>query len=152
MRAVVYARSSSDQQRDASIEDQVRICKELIAREGWTLTQVYVDRALTGASSLRPGYQKLLQDAQCAECEVIVAEALDRLSRDQEDIAGLFKRTSGARPLAARLPNLTESRPGQMTATPREPGPGKDRVDQGSWMAAATRILAIGPQDVEPVG
>ena len=92
MRAVIYARYSSDQQRAASIEDQIRLCKERIAREGWTLVQVYRDAAISGASALRPGYQAMMEGAREAEFEVVVAEALDRLSRDQEDIAALFKR------------------------------------------------------------
>ena len=92
MRAVIYARYSSDNQRDASIEDQVRLCKERIEREGWTLVQVYRDKAMSGASALRPGYQGLLEDARRAEFDFVVTEALDRLSRDQEDVAGLYKR------------------------------------------------------------
>jgi site-specific DNA recombinase len=92
MRAVIYARYSSDQQRAASIDDQIRLCKERIAREGWTLAQVYRDAAMSGATSLRPGYQAMLEGAREAAFNVVVAEALDRLSRDQEDIAALFKR------------------------------------------------------------
>ena len=46
---------------------------------------------MSGASRLRPGYQKLLEDARRGEFDVLVAEALDRLSRDQEDVAGLYK-------------------------------------------------------------
>ena len=59
MRAVIYARYSSDQQREASIEDQIRLCKERIAREGWTLVQVFRDSAMSGATTLRPGYQAI---------------------------------------------------------------------------------------------
>ncbi len=92
MRAVIYARYSSDQQREASIEDQIRLCKERIAREGWTLVQVYRDSAMSGATTLRPGYQAMLEGAREAGFDVVVAEALDRLSRDQEDVAALFKR------------------------------------------------------------
>lgn len=92
MRAVIYARYSSDSQRAASIEDQLRLCKEFVTRQGWRLQQVYRDAAMSGASSLRPGYQALLECARQAECDVIVVEALDRLSRDQEDVAGFFKR------------------------------------------------------------
>src|SRR5206468_8853090 len=47
--------------------------------------------AMSGASRLRPGYQKLLEDARGGQFDVVVAEALDRLSRDQEDVAGLYK-------------------------------------------------------------
>jgi site-specific DNA recombinase len=95
-RAVIYARYSSDLQRAASIEDQVRLCKERIKREGWRLTATYVDRAQSGSHHLRPGYQKLLSDARSNSFDLVVAEALDRLSRDQEHIAALYKQLSFA--------------------------------------------------------
>jgi DNA invertase Pin-like site-specific DNA recombinase len=91
MRAAIYCRFSSDLQRDQSLEDQIRLCKTRIKREGWHLVSTYTDRALSGASQLRPGYQKLQDDARRGEFDVVVAEALDRLSRDQEHVAGLFK-------------------------------------------------------------
>ncbi len=94
MRAAIYARYSSDNQREASIEDQTRICRDRIEREGWTLTQVYSDASISGATTLRPGYQMLLEDARNGAFDVVIAEALDRLSRDLEDIAGLFKQLS----------------------------------------------------------
>ena len=50
MRAVIYARYSTENQRDASVEDQVRLCKERIKREGWKLGATYADRAISGAS------------------------------------------------------------------------------------------------------
>ena len=92
MRAVIYARYSSEQQRATSIDDQVRLCKEKIAREGWTLVQVYRDAAISGATTLPRGYQAMMEGAREAEFDIVVSEALDRLSRDQEDIAALFKR------------------------------------------------------------
>src|ERR1700730_15811475 len=91
MRAVVYARYSSDLQRDASIEDQVRLCKARIHAEKWTEVGIYTDHAVSGSIRLRPGYQKLLEDARAGAFDVVVAEALDRLSRDQEDVAALYK-------------------------------------------------------------
>jgi DNA invertase Pin-like site-specific DNA recombinase len=91
MRAVIYARYSSENQRDASIEDQVRTCKAEIGRRAYALTQTYADHAISGSTNLRPGYQKLLEDARIGQFDVVVAEALDRLSRDQESIAGLYK-------------------------------------------------------------
>ena len=54
MRAVIYARYSSDNQRDASIVDQVRLCEELIKGSGWNLADVDSDAALSGANLLRP--------------------------------------------------------------------------------------------------
>jgi site-specific DNA recombinase len=96
MRAVVYARYSTDLQSQASIEDQIRVCRERIEREGWTYLHAYCDRAVSGASRLRRGYQKLLEDARRGEFDIVVAEALDRLSRDQEDVAHLYKQLSFA--------------------------------------------------------
>jgi site-specific DNA recombinase len=91
MRAVIYARYSSELQRAASIEDQVRLCKSRIEAEGWALIATYTDAAISGAARMRPGYQKLLEDARNGAFEIVVAEALDRLSRDQEDVAALYK-------------------------------------------------------------
>jgi site-specific DNA recombinase len=95
MRAVIYARYSSDLQREASIEDQVRICRERIRQQGGDVVHVYTDAAISGSRlQNRPGMQKLLSDSRLRprKFDVVVAEALDRLSRDQEDIAAVFKR------------------------------------------------------------
>jgi site-specific DNA recombinase len=64
MRAVIYARYSSENQREASIEDQVRHCKALSEHEGWILAATYTDHAISGSIRMRPGYQKLLEDAR----------------------------------------------------------------------------------------
>ncbi len=82
MRCAVYARYSSDNQSEASIDDQVRLCRALIDTRGWTYLEAYSDRALSGSSPFRPGYQKLLEDARSGLFDAVVAEALDRLSRD----------------------------------------------------------------------
>lgn len=60
MRAVIYARYSTELQSAASVDDRVRICNELVIREDWELAQVFQDRALSGATTLRPGHQALL--------------------------------------------------------------------------------------------
>src|SRR5262245_16284600 len=110
-RAVIYARYSSDNQRDASIEDQIRQCRARIEQEQWQLEAVYSDHAISGATTLRPGYQKMLEDARASRFEILVAEALDRLSRDQENIAGLFKQLSFA---GVRLITLSEGEVGEL--------------------------------------
>ncbi len=90
-RVAIYARYSTDLQRDDSIEDQVRLCRELVERYGWSCKEVYADHAMSGASMLRPGYQQLLEDARAGRFEILVAEALDRLTRDQAETANLYK-------------------------------------------------------------
>jgi site-specific DNA recombinase len=96
MRVSIYARYSSDLQRAASIEDQITVCTERIAREKWTLAATYADRGISGASHLRPGYQNLLADAREDKFDIVLAEALDRISRDQEHVAAFFKQMSFA--------------------------------------------------------
>ncbi|GLS22931.1 resolvase [Labrys miyagiensis] len=91
-RAALYARYSSDSQRDASIEDQFRLCHEYATHEGWSVAGSYQDAAISGASTvLRSGFQQLVRDAQRGLFEIVLAEALDRISRDQADVATLFK-------------------------------------------------------------
>src|SRR5690606_29124357 len=86
------ARYSSDNQREASIDDQLRICREQAKRENWKVVGTYKDAGISGASMiLRPGIQSLLQDAQAGQFDMVLAEALDRISRDQADVATLFK-------------------------------------------------------------
>jgi DNA invertase Pin-like site-specific DNA recombinase len=95
-RVALYARYSSDQQREASIEDQLRLCRIYAEKQGWVVAGSYHDRAVSGASLIRPGIQALLADALRGGFEVVLAEALDRISRDQEDVAGIFKRMAFA--------------------------------------------------------
>ena len=93
MRAAIYARYSSDLQREASIADQIRLCQERIRANGWTVAETFRDQAISGANMVnRPGLQALLAGAKTGKFDIVVAEALDRLSRDQEDIAAIYKR------------------------------------------------------------
>src|SRR5829696_1438611 len=96
MKVAIYARYSSDNQRDASITDQMRVCRSFAEREGWTVTQEFTDHAISGATLLRSGFQALMRDALNRRFDVVLAESLDRFSRDQEDTAGLFKRLTFA--------------------------------------------------------
>jgi site-specific DNA recombinase len=91
MRVGIYARYSSDNQSEASIDDQVRICRARADREAWTVVDVYADHALSGATTNRPGLQALVADARQGRLDVVLAEALDRISRDQEHTAGIWK-------------------------------------------------------------
>jgi DNA invertase Pin-like site-specific DNA recombinase len=91
MKVAIYARYSSENQRDASIADQFRVCREFAQRQGWHIEREYSDHAMSGATLLRPGFQEMMRVALRKEVDVVLAEALDRFSRDQEDTAGLFK-------------------------------------------------------------
>src|ERR687891_2049133 len=96
MKVAIYARYSSDNQRDASIADQFRVCRELAQRQGWQVAAEYSDHALSGATIMRPGFQAMMREALQKKFDIVMAEALDRFSRDQEDTAGLFKRLTFA--------------------------------------------------------
>ena len=91
VRAGAYARYSSDHQRDASVDDQIRICRVEIERNGWDLVEIYVDAGISGASTFRPGYKTLVQDASAGVLDIVIAESLDRLSRDLADVATLLQ-------------------------------------------------------------
>ena len=92
--AAIYARYSSDMQTAVSIKDQVHICDRLIRERGWVRSRVYSDMAISGTTHHRPGFQQLLTDAQSGNYNIVIAESIDRLSRDQEHIAALYKQLS----------------------------------------------------------
>ena len=112
-RVVIYARYSTDKQRGTSIDDQLRLCREFATRQKeWTVFGTYPDPATSGASLLlRPKMQELLRDAKARRFDVVLAEGLDRLSRDQEDTAAVYKRLSF---LGVRLVTVAEGQIGPM--------------------------------------
>jgi site-specific DNA recombinase len=93
--AAIYTRYSTDFQNERSIEDQVALCKAYAARENLNVIEVYEDKACSGASIKgRDGLIRLLERARDGAFNFVVVEALDRLSRDMEDLAGIHKRLS----------------------------------------------------------
>lgn len=94
-RAAIYARFSTDLQNERSIDDQVALCRTYAEREGLNVVATFDDRARSGGSVLgRDGLLHLMDQAREHEFDVLVVEALDRLSRDMEDLAGIHKRLS----------------------------------------------------------
>ncbi|MEO5337234.1 MAG: recombinase family protein [Magnetospirillum sp. WYHS-4] len=91
MRVALYARFSSDLQSARSIDDQILLCQERVAKEGWHIVESYADLAVTGSTAHRPSYQRMLQDAAGGRFDIVMAEALDRISRDQEETARAYK-------------------------------------------------------------
>ncbi len=91
MRVALYARYSTDRQRDSSIEDQIRVCRTRADNEGWLVIETYADHATSSATILRPGYQALIAVLRSGDIDVVLAESLDRFSRDLEHIASFFE-------------------------------------------------------------
>ena len=74
-KAVIYARYSSDRQREESIEGQLRVCEDYAKRNGMTILHVYADRALSGRSDQRPEFQMMIQ-AAATHCPRLQAQSL----------------------------------------------------------------------------
>lgn len=89
--AAIYARFSSDSQRDESIEIQVDQCTEFIVKNGWDLGEVYTDYARTGRTDDRPGFQRCIKDGVDNRYDVLVVYKNDRFARNVE-IAQKYKR------------------------------------------------------------
>jgi DNA invertase Pin-like site-specific DNA recombinase len=74
-----------------SLDDQLRLCRGLAERHGWQIVGVYEDDNISGARKGRVGYLSLLADAIAGKFDLVTAESLDRLNRDLEETARLYK-------------------------------------------------------------
>ncbi|MFW2830993.1 recombinase family protein [Sphingomonas sp. ID0503] len=92
MRAVIYARYSTDHQDPLSIDTQLTMCRSELARRGWVEVGTYTDAAKSGATMHREGLQAMLAAVSRGGVDLIFADAMDRLSRSQADIAMLYER------------------------------------------------------------
>ena len=86
-KAVIYARYSSDRQRDESIEGQVRVCEDYAKRNDLTIIHIYSDRAMTGRTDQRPEFQKMIRDAALQTFDVVLVYKLNRFARNRYDSA-----------------------------------------------------------------
>lgn len=94
-RAVIYARFSTELQNEKSTEDQIALCRAHAAHQNLNVVGIYEDKARSGASIFgREGLMRLMDAARERAFDVVLVEALDRLSRDMEDLAGIHKRLS----------------------------------------------------------
>lgn len=109
--AILYARYSTAMQSQASVEDQFRILRQRAEREGWTILAERADRAISGTVRDRPGLLAAMASIETRQATVLLAESLDRISRDQEDLANLYKR---ARFAGARIVTLSEGEVGTL--------------------------------------
>lgn len=86
-KAVIYARYSSHSQRDESIEGQLRECHEYAIRNDYIILEEYCDKALTGKTDNRVGFQKMIKDAKSNKFNYVLVYKLDRFSRSRYDSA-----------------------------------------------------------------
>ena len=86
MRAAVYARFSSENQREQSIEDQIRVCREFAKRDGITIldNHIYFDEAQSGSIRARPGLEALKAAAEDKQFDAVLVDDSSRLSRDNQ--------------------------------------------------------------------
>lgn len=88
MKAAIYARFSSHNQREESIEGQVRACKRFAKEHGMTVIEIYADRGISGLhADNRPEFQRMIQDSDHHRFEALIMWNLDRFSRDKYDTA-----------------------------------------------------------------
>ena len=87
MKGVIYARYSSDNQREESIEGQVRECKAFAEKNDIQIVETYIDRALSARTDRRPDFQRMIKDSSCKKFEVVLVWKLDRFARDKYDSA-----------------------------------------------------------------
>jgi Site-specific recombinases, DNA invertase Pin homologs len=87
MNGVIYARYSSDNQREKSIEGQVRECMEYADRYGLAIIGTYIDRAFSAKTDDRPEFQRMIKDSAKRMFEVILVWKLDRFARSRTDSA-----------------------------------------------------------------
>ncbi|MCI9626370.1 MAG: recombinase family protein [Clostridia bacterium] len=87
MKAVIYARYSSDNQREESIEGQLRECKEYAEKNGMTILNTYIDRALSAKTDNRPEFQHMIKDSHKGLFDVVIVWKLDRFARNRYDSA-----------------------------------------------------------------
>lgn len=109
MKGVIYARYSSDNQREESIEGQLRECKEYAERNDITILGTYIDRALSAKTANRPEFQHMIKDSAKGLFDVVLVWKLDRFARNRYDSArykNLLKK-NGVKVISARE-NISE--------------------------------------------
>ena len=106
MNVVLYARFSSENQTENSIDGQLRECEIYCERNGMTVVKTYIDRALSAKSDRRPDFQNLIRDSEKRLFEAVVVWKLDRFSRNRYDSAYYKRilRRNGVKVLSATEP------------------------------------------------
>ena len=87
MNGVIYARYSSHNQREESIEGQIRKCRAFAEENGITIIGEYVDRAMSGKTDKRDDFQRLIKDSSKGHFQAVIMYTLDRFARNRYDSA-----------------------------------------------------------------
>ena len=87
MKAVIYARYSSDSQREESIEGQLRECTAFAEKNGITVLRHYIDRAYSAKTDNRPEFQNMIKDSGKRLFDIVIVWKLDRFARNRYDSA-----------------------------------------------------------------
>ena len=108
MKAVIYARYSSEKQQEISIEGQIRVCREYCERSGWDVVDVYTDRALSASKNTlrRDAFQQMINDSARRKFDLVVVYKLSRFARNRYDSA-VYKRK--LRSNGVRVASATEA-------------------------------------------
>ncbi len=92
--AVIYARFSSDKQNETSIEAQERACREYAKAHNLIVTNVYVDEAVSGKTTNRASYQRMMRDLKKGLYDVVLIHKYDRIARNLGDHINLQNKLS----------------------------------------------------------
>lgn len=113
MNAVIYARFSSHNQTEQSIEGQLKTCYDFAQKNGYTIIGEYIDRAISGTTDARPDFLRMIEDSAKKGFEYVLVYQLDRFARNRYDSA-TYKaklKKNGVRVLSARE-NITDDASG----------------------------------------
>jgi Site-specific recombinases, DNA invertase Pin homologs len=87
LKAVIYARYSSDSQREESIDGQLRECAAFAEKNGITILRHYIDRAFSAKTDNRPEFQNMIKDSNKKLFDMVIVWKLDRFARNRYDSA-----------------------------------------------------------------
>ena len=109
-RAVIYARYSSNNQTEQSIEGQVHVCEDYAKRNNIIIVDSYIDRAMTGTNDNRDAFQKMLKDSNNHKWNYVIVYKLDRFARNKYESAvnKMYLKNNGVKLLSA-VENIPET-------------------------------------------
>jgi DNA invertase Pin-like site-specific DNA recombinase len=101
---VIYARFSSHNQTEQSIEGQLKVCYEYAQRNGYNVVAEYIDRAISGTTDARPDFKRMIEDSKKRFFEYVLVYQLDRFARSRYDSAQYkyILKKNGVRVLSAK--------------------------------------------------